>query len=148
MRLYLLFTVFLGVFFISCHDDDYPYANLPSVVMNGFRAEFSNAKNIEFKRIGKLYEVEFEVAQNDAAVMMDSTGTILRERREVTWKDLPAEFRIYLDSEFGKEKIDDPEMIIAGDKVHYQVQVNRFFLDKELVLDANGNPDASLEYWD
>jgi hypothetical protein len=32
--------------------------------------------------------------------------------------------------------------------VHYQVQVKRFFLDKELVLDANGNADASLEYWD
>lgn len=98
--------------------------------------------------MGKLYEVEFEIDDNDAAAMMDSTGTILRERREVTWKELPAEIQIFLDSEFGKEKIDDPEIITAGDEVYYQVQVNRFLIDKKLVLDANGNLDASLEYWD
>lgn len=148
MRLYFLFTVFFGALFISCNDDDYPYSNLPSVIMNGFRAEFSNAKHIEFKRIGKLYEVEFEIDYNDAAAMMDSTGTILRERREVTWKELPAEIQIFLDSEFGKEKIDDPEIITAGDEVYYQAQVNRFLMDKKLVLDANGNLDTSLEYWD
>lgn len=148
VRLNLLYTVFFCALFISCDDDDYPYANLPSVVLNGFRAEFSDAKDIEFKKTGEHYEVEFEIDQDDAAAMLDSTGTILKERREVSWKDLPSQIQISLDSEFGKEKIEDPEIITVGDKVYYQVQIQQFLMDKKLVFDANGKPDASLEYWD
>lgn len=148
MRLNVFYIVSVCALLISCDNDDYPYSEVPSVVLNSFRTQFPNATDVEFKKLDGHYEVEFETNQDDAGAIIDSGGTVLEVRREVSWNDLPVEVRNNLDKEFGKKKIEDPEIITAGDQMFFQVQIKRFLTDKKVVLDRRGKPNPSLDYWD
>ncbi len=147
MRLHTFYTLLVCALFIACDNDDYPNSKVPSVVLNSFRTQFSNATDIQYNKLGEHYEIEFEIEHKDAGTILDSAGSIVKERREISWKDLPAEIQNSLDKAFGRDKIEDPEVIEAGDKVYYQVQIKRFLFDKKVVLDGQGKPDASMEYW-
>lgn len=140
-----------AVFFallVACNDDDYPNASIPSVALNKFRAVQPDAKDVSWKKVGEDYEVDFEVEEVEMKLLISTSGEILRQKREIEVKDLPPQVLQLLDREFGKEKIEDPEKITAGEISYYQVEIDRLFFDREVVVDENGNLMDSVSFWD
>lgn len=133
---------------MSCDNDDYPYSDVPSVVLNEFWAQYPNAREAEFKKSAGNYEVEFELKQTDFKAIIDLSGRILKEKREIKWEALPAEVQRAFQGEFGKEKIKDAEMVKAGNENYYQAEVDRLFKDENVVIRKTGEKDPALNYWD
>lgn len=133
---------------VSCNDDDYPYADIPSVALNKFRSNQPDAKDVSWKKVGEDYEVDFEVGEVEMKLLISTTGDILRQKRDIDVIDLPPRVMQYLDREFGKENIEDPQSLTAGGLKYYQVEIDRLFFDKEIVIDNNGNLLESVSYWD
>lgn len=132
---------------LSCDDDDYPFSEVPSVVLNSFRTEYPDATDAEFSKEGENYEVEFEIAGNDNAALINPSGNILKEKKEIPWDSIPAEVREKLDNEYGKKDIKDPELVRTGEEIHYQAEVERFLTDEKVVLDKTGKQDSGLDFW-
>jgi hypothetical protein len=93
------------------------------------------------------YEVEFEINEEDGSAVVSPSGNIVKEKREIEWNDLPAGVQETLRKTYGQKKIEDPERVRIGEEIHYQVEVSRFFIDEEIVLNAAGKIDTNLNYW-
>lgn len=141
---HILYLVIL--LFLSCDSDDYPHSETPSVVLNEFYAEFPNATEVEFRKAGENYEVEFELKEKDSEAILAPQGAILKEKREISWDSLPAEVRQVLEKQYNEQEV-NPELVLTGDSVYYQVQIERFLTDKEVVLDETGKLRNSHDYW-
>lgn len=133
---------------ISCNDDDYPYADVPSVALNKFLAVYPDAKDVSWKQVAEDYEVDFEVEDVEMKALISTSGELLRQKTEIDISDLPAPVMQVLNDQFGREKIDNPEKVTAGEQTFYQVEIERFFLDDEIVIDENGNLMETKTYWD
>ena len=132
---------------LSCDNDDYPYADIPSVVLNEFWSQYPDATDAEFSEVGEEYEVDFEVNKIDQAALISPSGELLKEKVEIEWNDLPAGVQQTLERDYDRRKIEDPEKIGDGGEIYYQVEVDHFFRNEKLVLDASGNIDPNLKYW-
>ncbi|MCY2687998.1 PepSY-like domain-containing protein [Salinimicrobium sp. TH3] len=142
-----LLLILLSNLLLSCDDDDYPYAEVPSVVLNEFWAEYPKATDAEFSQFQETYEVEFEIGDNDYKALFDSSGSILKKKREISWSSLPPAVRNSLRKQYGEKDIKDPEVLRTGDKTFYQAEVRRFFSNEKVVLNEAGKTDTTLIYW-
>ena len=144
---WVLCLVFFGLL-LSCDSDDYPNADIPSVVINKFRASYPEASEVKWEQVKDHYEVEFELDGNDTKVRIQTSGDIIAEKLDINYEELPEKVISSLEKEFGKKKIEDPEMITSEEKTYYQVEIASFFFDKELVIDELGVKITSVPYWD
>ena len=147
MNLRSLFLLLLSIFLLSFDNDDYPYAKVPSVVRNAFWTQYPDAADAKFIQLDENYEVEFVIDEEDGSAVVSPSGNIIKEKREIEWKDLPAAVQQTLRQTYGQKKIEDPELVKIGEEIHYQVEVSRFFIDEEIVLTAAGKIDTNLNYW-
>ncbi|MCC8360406.1 hypothetical protein [Salinimicrobium sediminilitoris] len=147
MNYRILFLVLMSFVLLSCDDDDYPYAEVPSVVLNEFWTQYPDGTDPEFNSIGEDYEVDFEINGNDYSALFSTSGNILKEKKEITWNKLPIEVQEALQKNYGQKKIEDPEWVRQGEDIYYQAEVKRFFLDEDIVLDAAGRLDSERKFW-
>lgn len=132
---------------VACDSDDYPYSKVPSVVLNEFQTRYPDAVDAAFNRLNDEFEVEFEVDGREYKALINTSGTILREKKEISYDDLPVKTRNGIQKEIESEKIEDLEQITAAGEVYYQAEISGFFADEEIVLDSTGRKDPNLNYW-
>lgn len=137
----------MNILLLSCDDDDYPYADVPSVVLNEFWAQYPDATDADFKKFGEDYEVEFEVDGNDHSAVYNTSGIILKKKKEIEWNALPLEVQKRLQENYGQKKVEDFEWVKLGEDIFYQAEVNKFFMDEKIVLNAAGKVDTSQNFW-
>ena len=137
----------MNILLLSCDDDDYPYADVPSVVLNEFWAQYPDATDADFKQFGEDYEVEFEVDGNDHLAVYNTSGIILKKKKEIEWNALPLEIQKRLQENYGQKKVEDFEWVKLGEEIFYQAEVNKFFMDEKIVLNAAGKVDTSQNFW-
>lgn len=138
--------ILVSMLFLSCDNDDYPHAEIPSVVLNEFHAHYPNATDIEFIKVGRDYEVDFEIDGIDAGALISSEGILIKEKKEISVEKFPLGVQKALDK-LGKNKIGNPEIVKTRKDSFYQVQVKRFGLDRRVVLDRTGK-ELEEKYWD
>lgn len=144
---WVLYLLLSGVL-LSCDSDDYPNADIPSVAINHFRASYPEASEVNWEQVKDHYEVDFELYGRDTKVQIQTSGDIIQEKQEIPYEELPPEVKSSLEKEFGKKRIEDPEMITAGERRYYQMEIAGFFFDKEMVVDKQGVKITSVPYWD
>lgn len=147
MNFRILFVILMNILLLSCDDDDYPYADVPSVVLNEFWAQYPDATDADFKKFGEDYEVEFEVDGNDHSAVYNTSGIILKKKKEIEWNALPLEVQKRLQENYGQKKVEDFEWVKLGEDIFYQAEVNKFFMDEKIVLNAAGKVDTSQNFW-
>lgn len=139
--------ILVGLLFLSCDNDDYPYAEIPSVVLNELFAHFPNATDVDFKNTGLNYEVDFEINGKDAGALITEEGILIKEKKEVRVQEVPQEVLNSL-KRFGKDKLADFEIVRSVEDSVYQVRVKRFGFDKKIVLDKTGKENKEVSFWD
>lgn len=131
----------------SCDNDDYPYSEVPSIILNEFWTQFPDASDVEFKRKGENYEIEFEMNGIDAVASISPSGKLIKEKREILFEEFPAEVQKGLEK-YGRKKINNSERVKTEHEIYYQAQVQQLWLDTKLVLDETGKEDPTLIYWE
>lgn len=147
MNLRNVFITLVVLVLLSCNDDDYPYAEVPSVILNQFWSQYPDATDAEFNEIDSGYEVDFELSGVDHSAVFNSSGMILKEKKDIQWNELPPVVRQILQKEYGQKKIEDPEWVRTAKVNYYQVEVSRFFIDEKIVLNARGEIEENRNYW-
>lgn len=113
---------------------------VPSLVINSFQQAFPKASDIDWKRDGELYKVDFEIGipDLDHDVWYENTGKLIKHKEEISKSDLPKEIKTKIETEFADYKIDDIKKITEEDRVNYVVELESIQQDWKVSFDANG----------
>ena len=117
--------------------------NVPSAVVNAFKASYPNATIKGFareKENGKVfYEIESKDGDVGRDVLYNPDGSVAEIEETVAVSDLPAAIRELLQSKYAGAVITKAEKSTQGDAVGYEVIAKRGKRRLALEFDANGN---------
>lgn len=122
--------------------------DVPSVVKNTFGNTFPQATEVEWETNQNNFEADFEVNNVDYSVVIDTTGNIVRQKHDITLKELPEAVTATIDHEFEDGKAEDAEKVEKDGEIYYQVEIDKFFNDEEVVFTADGQKATNFNYWD
>lgn len=144
----MLVTCFLSISFIAC-SNDIATKNVPSVVLNAFKSQFPTALDVEWEKVNNLYEADFEVANVDHTVQLNTEGKLIQLKKEISAAELPKAINNAIASNFKDYVTDDLELVTKGNQTYYQLQLEKSWsFDKKLVFNTNGQVNKSIKYWD
>jgi len=145
----LVFMSLFAVFFITgCAQKNVTKAEIPSVVLNAFKAEFDNPENSEWEMEGNDFEVEFDIAEVEHKALLDSDGKLLKYKKDITQADLPEAVVAILEAEFSDKKYDDFELLNINGEEYYQIEIDETLRDKNIVFTATGENATDIPVWD
>jgi len=145
----LVFMSLIALFFITgCAQKNVNKAEIPSVVMNAFNAEFDNPENSEWKKEGKDFEVEFDIANVEHKALLDSTGKLLKYKKDITRADLPEVVVSILENDYSDKNFDDFELLNINGEEYYQIEIDETLRDKNIVFTAAGKMTSDIPVWD
>lgn len=144
-------TVFLvlaiAMVFTACEDDDMRNDDIPSVVLNGFTEQFSNATGVEWEKKADLYEAEFEVEKVDYKAILSSDGTIVKYKYDVSYDALPEAVQASITADYDKTNIDEIELIQISEKSYYQVEFDAEPNDNKIIFEESGQVTTEIATW-
>lgn len=144
-------TVFLvlaiAMIFTACEDDDMRNADIPSVVLNGFTEQFSNATGVEWEKKADLYEAEFEIEKVDHEAILSSYGTIVKYKYDVSYDALPEAVQASITADYDKTNIDEVELIQISEKSYYQVEFDAEPNDNKIIFEESGQVSTEIANW-
>lgn len=118
-------------------------SQLPPLIVRNFQAAFPGASDIEWKRDGENYKVEFELGvfmlTNDHDVWFDKTGSIVKHKEEISKNGLPQNVLTKIKNDFTGYRIEDPKKITEGHTVIYEMELKKQRSEWKVVIDENGN---------
>ncbi|KAA9340090.1 PepSY-like domain-containing protein [Adhaeribacter soli] len=141
----LTLALFLSASSFFSFAQDIKETEVPSVVMNSFKGQFADALKPEWEKKGSNYEVEFNSGTIERKVILDASGKVLMQKQEIALTELPASIASALKQNYGSYELEEAEKIEFDGKTYYEVELERFFLGKELVLTAEGK-ETKLPY--
>lgn len=116
------------------------YGDIPSVVKNSFAISYPNVTDVEWKKDGALYRVEFETGKDvDHKIWYDAASNVVLRKEEVMEKDLPAAVLQAIRTNFADYTIDDVDKISSPDSITYEVELEAFMKrDWEVIFSSDG----------
>ncbi len=112
---------------------------VPSVVMNSFKNQFTDAQKAGWEKLNDKYEVEFEQGTTERGAVLDASGKLLMLKQEITNAEVPAPVANAIKQNYGSYNLDEAEKIEYNGQTYYEVELSRWFiLNKELVFSADG----------
>ena len=145
-KLKLLTALFISLIFVSC-ENEIPTSEVPSIVQNTFKSNFSQAKDLDWELINDAYAVSFDIENIDHHAILDRSGSLIKYKHRIDGTEVPQGIKTFLAKNHPKEKWDDAEYIVEGNSKYFQIELDGFFTDKKLVLDRNGKELSDIEYW-
>lgn len=144
-------TVFLvlaiAMVFTACEDDDMRNADIPSVVLNGFTEQFSNATGVEWEKKADLYEAEFEIEKVAYEAILSSDGTIVKYKYDVSYEALPEAVKASITADYDKTNIDEIELIQISETSYYQVEFDAEPNDNKIIFEESGQVTTEITTW-
>jgi len=138
MKKLILFFIAL-VAFNNSFAQDLRKSEVPSVVLNQFNSKFPKAFDVEWEKDGDLYKVEFETKwNNDHDVWFNSEGKIIKQKEELSARDLPQAIKDYINQEYKNYKVDDVDKITENNRVVYKVEVENRKREINLFFNEDG----------
>ena len=133
----LIAVFFLGTSMIFAQD--MPESQVPSVVLNKFKAEFPKASDVEWELKGQEYNVEFEIGWfSDYEAWFTSTGQLLRYTEEISKGDLPTAVTDAVSKQYVDFTIDDAKKLVENGVVSYSVEIEKSNDERKLHFSENG----------
>lgn len=145
-------TVILGcllsVSVIAC-SNSMPATDVPSVVVNSFKAKFPKATHVEWEKEGVHYEAEFDLGRVDHTAQITADGKITMLKKELANSKLPGAIQTTLKNKYNTYRTDDVELIEKDGATYYQVELeSNGKADMKLVLLPAGSENPSMPFWD
>lgn len=137
----------MGFAMMSC-GQNIAAADVPSLVLNSFKARFTNAVDIEWEKKRDYYEADFEIGTTDHEVQINSAGKILIHKQQISPLDLPKVITDQITAKFKDFKLDEADKLEKDGKVYYQVELDKRFTERRMVFAENGEGTKAVSYWD
>ena len=136
MKKLSIFFLFLSSGCVSAQD--IPQQNVPAVVVNTFQQKFPQQRTVEWELKQGLYEAEFEINNLDHTVYIDSSGKIVRYKKEISVSELPADVNTSIQKNFKGYKIEDIKKIEEGNSITYKVELEKKEDERKVTFATDG----------
>ena len=146
LYLFSLVSLLAGTSCESDDDDDFS-ANVPSVVLNAFEAEYPKAADVEWEMFAEDYVVDFEVENVDYEAIFNAEGNMLKYKYKILATEVPEAIKNAIASDYTNYQIDDAEILVIENQLYYQVELDGN-PDKKLVFNDAGTENPNIIYWD
>lgn len=103
-----------------------------------FFTDFPKAKDVEWEKSGKLYEVEFEIGRFDYEAYYDLQGNLVMYECELSESQLPAVVRNAALAKHPRFKFEDVDKIVKGKDTFYKVELEKGKLEVKIMLKEDG----------
>lgn len=120
---------------------------VPDVVKKQFAKEFPNAQKTTWEKEKENFEAEFHLASSGAEAIFTPKGKLLKFKKEIPEQDLPVAIVESIDKMYQGEKFDDVRIVVIGDEVYYQMEIENTYMDEQLVFHENGKLAKDVKYW-
>lgn len=146
----MIIAVVLVFSLSNCNSRAISKKNVPSVVLNALEADFSTTSGVEWKKHKTTYEAEMEVNDStELSTLIDATGKIIRRKKDISFPELDHDLKNVLQTRYANYSIDDIERVEENGVVYFQVELNqKGKKDRNIVINAQGQEDKSIVYWD
>ncbi len=119
---------------------DIPKSQVPSVIVNNFKKEFTKANDVEWERQGDLYNVDFEIGWfTDYEAWYNASGKLVKHTQEINKSDLPKAVINAIKTQYKEYSIDDVKKIIEDGVETYKVELEKWDEDFDVIYSKNGN---------
>ncbi|MDF9801391.1 putative membrane protein YkoI [Catalinimonas alkaloidigena] len=136
MRIIISLFIFSGAL-MSCAQD-INLNDIPSVVLNTFKTNFPDARDVEWEKHGDDYEVEFDHNQIDHNAYIDAMGELILYKYDIRPSELPEAVKNTIQVDFKDYQIDDAELVEKGGEKLYDVELDSNLADRQVVLTQDG----------
>ena len=110
----------------------------PSSLQQKFRADFPNARDVEWETGGGIFEVEFKIRSRDFKAFYDRDGNLLMVMEEIRSFGLPAIVRNAAETRHPKFRFDDVAKIRRGTETIYKVEMKRAGVEVKMLIRSDG----------
>ncbi len=137
---YIVNIIFLLHIWSPVKGQDLRQSQVPSIIINKFHNDFPDAKDIEWKKKGENYKVEFEIGYlgKDHDITYSPIADVLRHKKEISKSELPAAVKETINKEFPRYLVKDVEQIEYPDRTIYSLEVKSFRDEWDIKIDAEG----------
>jgi hypothetical protein len=134
----------------ACSNQEISSSKVPSVVLNAVSEQFPAQEEVEWKKLGNLYEAEVDLNDSvDITVQVNETGQVLLQKQDITTAELPASIQSAIQAQYAGYTIDEAEKLTKESRVYYQMELEASGKkDKKIVFSADGKEDSSTPFWD
>ena len=132
-------TVVSLLTFTQIKAQDISPTQVPSIILNNFKTQFTNAVDIEWEMDGSNYNVEFEIGYViDHEVWYSKDGNMVRHVEDVQKRELPAQVVDTLNKYYKGFRKDEFKRITHGTDVNYFIELNSLREEREVILNERG----------
>lgn len=117
---------------------DIPVKDVPSVVLNSFNKTFPQAVKVEWEMKGDLFNADFDIGRRDHEVWLNNKGAIVKHKKELRTRELPAVVANSIKKNFKGFRIDDVDKFEEEKQFFYKVELKTLQEEKKVVFDAQG----------
>lgn len=144
----VLLLISIAFISLACESDiDIDENQVPSLVVNALKLEFSNTTDREWEKSDEFFIVEFEKEDVDYTAKLNSKGEILKYKYEVNNEQLPEAVKKSISLTQPDAEIDDVDLLFIDNKEYYQIEIEKSFKDLKKVVDLKGQV-TNISYWD
>lgn len=134
----------------ACSNQEIASSKVPSVVLNAVSEQYPAKDNVEWKKLGTLYEADIDLNDSmDVTVQVNEAGQVMMQKQDITTAELPAVILSAVQAQYADYTVDEVEKVTKGSTVYYQMELEASGKkDKKIVFSADGKEDSSMEFWD
>lgn len=143
---FILLTSVVG----ACNRPEIQREKVPSVVLNALKASYPIANDVDWKKLGNLYEAELDLNDSiEISTRIDESGKIIMQKKDIPAAELQADVMTTIQNQYKNYVIDDIEKVEKNGMVYYQIELNsRGKRDLNLVFNPDGKQAPGIAYWD
>ena len=110
----------------------------PIELQQKFRADFPNARDVEWETANEIFEVEFEIRFRDFKAFYDKNGNLLMVVEEIRSSELPAVVKNAAEAKYPKFRFDDIYKVRRGTETFYKVEMEKSKTEVKLLISSSG----------
>lgn len=127
-----------GIFFLPAAAQEVSRQQVPSVVVNSFKAKFPQATDVDWERSRTHYEVEFEIGRLDHAIWLNQEGEVIRHQQELKIRSLPEQVRAQVRQQFPGYRIIEADKLQTEKITAYKLELITWTNKTEIIVDEQG----------
>lgn len=132
----------MAVFFLGAGPvfaQDIQESQVPSVIVNNFKKQFSSARDIDWERQGNQYNVDFEIGFfTDYEAWYTASGELIRYSEEIPKSKLPSAIKMAVKSQFEGYRIEDAKKFVENNEETYYVEIEKGRDEQDLFFSKDG----------
>jgi len=103
-----------------------------------FRADFPDARNVEWETNNEVFEVEFYIGHSEFDAYYDKDGNLLMYVQDLSTRDLPEVIRNAAQARLPGYRFDDIDKVVKGTRTYFVIEMERGDLEYQLVISNDG----------